>query len=353
MKVIILVDSGITHNFIHHRIAQETYFYIHVVNNFQIMIINGGSMKCGGHCENVHLQIGDYHLKYHMFSIDMDGCDIVLGADWLRTLGPILMDFKELTMQFDQEGQNHKFQGIITSSLEIISSHRMENMLQKGHYGVISQLHAIQETKTPYVPQDLQSILSKHQVAFSTPQGLPPSHGVHDHSIPLILGSLPPIIRPYHHPFSQKNEIEKMVQELLNAGIIFPSMSHYSSLVVMVLKKEGYCHMCLDFFTLNKLTIKDKFPIPAIDDLLDELSGVQFFTKLDLCSGYHQIRMKEADIPKTSFRTHEVHYDFLVMPFVLCNAPSTFQSLLNHDLLPFLHHFVLVFFDYILIYRKT
>jgi hypothetical protein len=111
-KVIILVDSGSTHNFIHHRIAQETHCYIHAVNNFQIMISNGGSMKCQGHCENVCLQIGDYHLKSHMFSIDMGDCDIVLGADWLRTLGPILMDFKELTMQFDQEGQQYKFQGI-------------------------------------------------------------------------------------------------------------------------------------------------------------------------------------------------------------------------------------------------
>jgi hypothetical protein len=100
MKVIILVDSGSTHNFIHHRIAQETNFYIRVVNNFQIMIANGGSMKCGGWCENVHLQIGHYQLKSHMFSIDMGGCDIVLGVEWLHTLGPILMDFKELTMQF-------------------------------------------------------------------------------------------------------------------------------------------------------------------------------------------------------------------------------------------------------------
>jgi hypothetical protein len=116
-KVIILVDSGSTHNFIHRRIAQETHCYIHVINNFQIMIANGGSMKCGGCCENVCLQIGDYHLKSHMFSIDMGGCDIVLGADWLRTLGPILMDFKELTMQFDQEGHQYKFQGIIVVHL--------------------------------------------------------------------------------------------------------------------------------------------------------------------------------------------------------------------------------------------
>ena len=99
-KVIILVDNGSTHNFIHRRIAQETNCYIRIVNNFQIMIANDGSMKCGGHCESVRLQIGNYHLKSHMFSIEMGGCEIVLGVEWLHTLGPILMDFKELTMQF-------------------------------------------------------------------------------------------------------------------------------------------------------------------------------------------------------------------------------------------------------------
>jgi hypothetical protein len=317
------------------------------------MIANGGSMKCGGHCENMCLQIGDYQLKSHMFSIDVGGCDIVLGTDWLRTLGPILMDFKDLTMQFDQEGHQYKFQGITAGSPEIISSHRMEKILKKGHSSFIAQLHAIQETETPSIPQALQAILYKHQLVFSTPQGLPPCLGVHDHSIPLVPGSLPPNIRPYRHPFSQKNEIEKMVQELLNAGIIRPSMSPYSSPMVMVLKKEGSWQMCPDFLALNKLIIKDKFLIPVIDDLLDELSGAHFFTKMDLRLGYHQICMKEADIPKTAFRTHEGHYKFLVMPFGLCNAPSTFQSLMNHAFHPFLHHFFLVFFNDILIYKKT
>jgi hypothetical protein len=100
-KVIILVDSGNTHNFIHRCISQETNCYIRVVNKIQIMIANSESMKCGGHCKNVHLQIGQYNMKSHMFAIIMGGCDIVLGVEWLRTLGPILMDFKELTMKFN------------------------------------------------------------------------------------------------------------------------------------------------------------------------------------------------------------------------------------------------------------
>jgi hypothetical protein len=318
-----------------------------------MMIVDGGSMKCGGNCENVCLQIGDYHLISHMFSINMGGCDIVLGAEWLRTLGPILMDFKELNMKFDKDDQQYKFQGITTSSPKIISSHCMENLLKKGHYGIISHLHAIQSTKIPFVLQDLQSILSKHQVVFSTPKGLPPSCGVHDHSIPLVPRILPPNIHPYRHPFSQENKIEKMVQEFLYVSVILHSTSPYSSLVVLVLNKIFSWRMCPNFHALKKLTIKDKFPFPVIDDLLDELSGTRFFTKLDLCSGYHQIHMKEEDIPKNSFITHEGHYEFFVITFGLCNTPSTFQILMNHVFHPFIRHFVLVFFDDILIYCKT
>jgi hypothetical protein len=130
-KVIIIFDIDNIHNFIHCCIAQETNFYMREINNFQIIISISRSMKCGESCENVCLQIDQYHMKYYMFSIDMSGCDIVLGVEWLRNLDPILMDFKEIIMQFHKEGKQYKFQGITTGSLEIISSHHMEKAHKK------------------------------------------------------------------------------------------------------------------------------------------------------------------------------------------------------------------------------
>jgi hypothetical protein len=353
-KVIVLIDSGSTHNFVHYKFSKALNFFVYPTPEFQVMIADGGTINCSRKCNKINLTIGEYVMNIPMIAIPMGGVDVVLGIQWLQSLGTMAFNFQELFMKFSLEGKEIELRGITGKLGKVISSNGMTKLLKKGHQCVIAQMCSLYvQTSKPSIPQDLQGIIDKNSIVFEDiPKGLSPTRN-YDHEIHLIPGSVPPNIRPYRYPYTQKSGIECMVEEMLEAGLIRPSQSSYSTPVVMVFKKYSSWCMCPDYRELNKITIKDKFPIPFIDELLDELHGSIYFTKLDLCSRYHQIRMKEEDIPKTPFQTHEGHYEFLVMPFGLTNPPSTLQGLMNSIFKPFLRKFVLVIFYDILIFSKS
>ncbi|GJV03186.1 putative reverse transcriptase domain-containing protein [Tanacetum coccineum] len=170
--------------------------------------------------------------------------------------------------------------------------------------------------------------------------------------IDLVPGAAPVARAPYRLAPSEMKELSEQLQELSDKGFIRPSSSPWGAPVLFVKKKDGSFRMCIDYHELNKLTVKNRYPLPRIDDLFDQLQGSSIYSKIDLRSGYHQLRVREQDIPKTAFRTRYGHYEFQVMPFGLTNAPAVFMDLMNRVCKPYLDKFVIVFIDDILIYSK-
>ncbi|GJS26644.1 putative nucleotidyltransferase, ribonuclease H [Tanacetum coccineum] len=182
--------------------------------------------------------------------------------------------------------------------------------------------------------------------------GLPPSREV-EFRIDLIPGVVPVAKSPYRLAPTKMQELSNQLKELQEKGFIRPRSSPWGAPVLFVKKKDGSFRMCIDYRELNKLTIKNRYHLPRIDDLFDQLQGARYFSKIDLRSGYHQLRVREEDIPKTAFRTRYEHFEFTVMPFGLTNAPAIFVDLMNRVCKPYLDKFVIVFIDDILIYSRS
>ncbi|KAD4180266.1 hypothetical protein E3N88_28857 [Mikania micrantha] len=182
--------------------------------------------------------------------------------------------------------------------------------------------------------------------------GLTPARPV-EFRIDLVPGETPIAKSPYRVAPSEMQELSNQLQELLDKGFIRPSYSPWGAPVLFAKQKDGSFRMCIDYREVNKLTIKNRYPLPMIDDLLDQLQGAQYFSKIDLRYGYHQLRVQEEDIQKTAFRTRYGHYEFIVMPFGLTNATAVFMDLMNRVCKPYQDQFVIVFIDDILIYSKS
>jgi hypothetical protein len=284
-------------------------------------------------CKGVQLELQGHIFTVDLYALNLCGPDIVLGTPWLKTLGPVLMDYDSLTMNFTHANTSVEIRGEIKPPPSSISYNQFKKLLDTD---TMAQLYSISPAPGPTALTDsfthpnpsITSLLQHYASIFSEPKHLPPPRFT-DHQIPLPPTAAPVNVRPYRYPHSQKLEIETQVQKLLSNGWITPSNSLYSSPVLLLKKKDGSWRMCVDYRALNAITIKDRFPLPTVDELLDELGSARVFSKLDLTSGFHQIRLLPDDCHKTAFRTHDGHYEYRVMPFGLCNAPATFQATMN------------------------
>ncbi|GKA44106.1 putative reverse transcriptase domain-containing protein, partial [Tanacetum coccineum] len=216
----------------------------------------------------------------------------------------------------------------------------------------LSKYHArfICDEKVVHIPIDVVREFPK--VFPENLPGLPPVRQV-EFQIDLISGAAPVARAPYRLAPLEMQELSDQLQELADRGFIRPSTSPWGAPVLFVKKKDGSFRMCIDYRELNKLTVNNRYPLPRIDDLFDQLQGSIVYSKIDLRSGYHQLRVRDEDITKTAFRTRYGHYEFQVMPFGLTNAPAVFMDLMNRVCKPYLDKFVIVFIDDILIYSRN
>ena len=187
-------------------------------------------------------------------------------------------------------------------------------------------------------PDDIAGLPSEREVEFT---------------IDLIPGTEHISIHPYRMAPVELRELKAQLEELLSMGFIRPSISPWGAPILFVKKKDGSLRLCIDYRQLNRVTIRNQYPLPRIDELFDQLQGSRVYSKIELRSEYHQLRVQEGDVPKTTFRTRYGHYEFLVMPFGLTNAPAAFMDLMNRVFQPYLDRFVIVFIDDILVYSGS
>jgi hypothetical protein len=278
--------------------------------------------------------------------------DAVLGMTWLRDHQP-KVDWRKGTIDLDKAKENEKRDPPDRPIASLMSLEEARGELEEGDVAFMALVSEEPDTKDK-THSRYRGIIQEYADVMpdELPTGLPPSRGV-DMKIRLLSLKQPPFRPTYRLARKELEELKRQLEDLLAKGFIRPSTSPFGAPVLFVRKKEGDLRMCVDYRMLNDLTIKDRYALPRIDELFDQLSGATVFSKIDLRSGYHQIRISEEDAHKTAFRTRYGHYEFMVMPFGLTNAPATFMRLMNDVFRPLLDKCVVVFLDDILVFSRT
>ncbi|GJX96335.1 putative reverse transcriptase domain-containing protein [Tanacetum coccineum] len=328
----------------------DHYYDVELADGKLIMIntiIRGCALNFLNHPFNINL-----------LPVELGSFDIIIGMDWLSKYHAVI-DCAEKIVRIPWGNETLIVHGNESNQengtrLNIISCTKTHKYLLKGHHVFLANITA-KETEDRSGEKRLEDVPIVRDFPKVFPEelsGLPPTRQV-EFQIDLIPSAAPVARAPYRLAPSEIKELSEQLQELSDKGFIRPSSSPWGAPVMFVKKKDGSFQICIDYRALNKLTVKNRYPLPRIDDLFDQLQGSSVYSKTDLRSGYHQLRVREQDIPKTAFRTRYGHYEFQVMPFGLTNAPAVFMDLMNRVCKPYLDKFVIVFIDDILIYSKN
>ncbi|KAK1427827.1 hypothetical protein QVD17_16523 [Tagetes erecta] len=319
--------------------------------SFIVETANGKSVEIDSVIPDCTLYLREHEFSVDLIPMQLGSFDVIIGMDWLSKCHAEVVCFEKYIRIPLPSGEVLNVYGEKPSKgLKLMSCVKAQKYLRKKYVAFLA--HIVKSEEKPKKIEDIPVIRDFPEVFPEDLTGLPPVRQV-EFRIDLVPGATPVAKSPYRLAPSEMQELASQLQELSDKGFIRPSSSPWGAPVLFVKKKDGSFRMCIDYRELNKLTVKNRYPLPRIDDLFDQLQGASHFSKIDLRSGYHQLRVHDDDIYKTAFRTRYGHYEFTVMPFGLTNAPAVFMDLMNRVCRPYLDKFVIVFIDDILIYSKS